>query len=232
MEKNKFNVNSDGLFRQNIVLMSGLVTAPIIVAATTAMRALVLVMSFFMISYTSILLCRFIPRKIAYSIRILLYAVVAGGMYIPTAYLMNMLFPEIFAAVKLYIGIMTVNSLLLAKAETRFFLKPYGEMAVDVLIYIAGFAAAAFCVGLIREFLAYGTVFGIRLFDPVVPAAKSPFFGFILVGIFAAMCRVIVRQRAIRQKRPREHERFRLALELYEQEVYELEIFNDNNDNM
>ena len=31
----------DGLFRQNIVLMSGLVTAPIIVAATTFERALV-----------------------------------------------------------------------------------------------------------------------------------------------------------------------------------------------
>ena len=215
MEKSKFNVNSDGLFRQNIVLMSGLFTAPIIVAATTAERALVLVMSFFMISYTSILLCRSISRKIAYSIRILLYAVVAGIMYIPTAYLMNMLFPEVFASVRLYVGIMTVNSLLLAKTETRFFLKTYGEMAVDALIYIAGFAAAAFSVGVIRELLAFGTLFGFRLFDPVVPAAKSPFFGFIMVGFLAALCRVIVGKRAVRQKRPREHERFRLALELY-----------------
>ena len=222
MEKSKFNVNSDGLFRQNIVLMSGLVTAPIIVAATSAARSLVLVMSFFMISYTSIMLCRFIPRKIAYSIRILLYAVVAGGMYIPTAYLMNMLFPEVFSTVRLYVGIMTVNSLLLAKAETRFFLKKYGEMAVDALIYIAGFAAATFAVGIIRELLAYGTMFGFRLFDPIVPAAKSPFFGFIMVGFFAALCRVIVGKRAQRQKRPREHERFRLALELYG---------NDDNDN-
>lgn len=215
MEKSKFNVNSDGFFRQNIVLMSGLVTAPIIVAATTAARALVLVMSFFMISYMSIMLCRFIPRKIVYSIRILLYAVVAGIMYIPTVYVMNMLFPDVYAAVRLYVGIMPVNSLLLAKAETRFFLKRYGEMAVDALIYIAGFAAAAFSVGMIRELLAFGTLFGFRLFDPVVPAAKSPFFGFILVGIFAALCRVIVGKRAARKKRPREHERFRLALELY-----------------
>lgn len=218
MEKSKFNVNSDGFFRQNIVLMSGLVTAPIIVAATSALRALVLVMSFFMISYTSILLCRFIPRKIAYSIRILLYAVIAGGMYIPTAYLMNMLFPEVFAAVRLYVGIMTVNSLLLAKTETRFYLKRYGEMAVDALIYIVGFASAAFSVGIIREMLAFGTLFGFRLFDPVVPAAKSPFFGFILVGIFAALCRVVVGKRAVRQKRP-EHERFRVAPDFYDDDT-------------
>ncbi len=218
MTKSKFNVNSDGLFRQNIVLMSGLVTAPIIVAATSAQRALALVMSFFLISYTSIVLCRFISRKIAYSIRILLYAVVAGIMYIPTMYVLNMLFPDIMNGVRLYVEIMVVNSLLLAKTETRFYLKPFGEMAVDALIYVAGFAAAAFAVGIIREMLAYGTLFGVRLFDPVVPAAKSPFFGFILVGIFAALCRVIVGKQAVRQKRPREHERFRIALEIYDDE--------------
>lgn len=223
MTKSKFNVNSDGLFRQNIVLMSGLVTAPIIVAATSAERALALVMSFFLISYTSIVLCRFISRKIAYSIRILLYAVVAGIMYIPTIYVINMLFPEIMSGIRLYIEIMVVNSLLLAKTETRFYIKPFGEMAVDALIYIVGFAAAAFAVGIIRELLAFGTLFGFRLFDPVVPAAKSPFFGFILVGIFAALCRVIVGKQAVMKKRPREHERFRIALELYADD-------NDDND--
>ena len=56
----------DGLFRQNIVLMSGLVTAPIIVAATTFERALVLTLSFLLISYSSIIICRFIPREIVY----------------------------------------------------------------------------------------------------------------------------------------------------------------------
>lgn len=215
MEKSKFSVNSDGLFGQNIVLMSGLVTAPIIVAATTARRALALVIGFFMISYISILLCRFIPRKIVYSIRILLYAVVACVIYIPTMFLLTALFPDIIDGIRLYVEIMVVNSLLLAKTETRFYLKPYGEMAVDALIYIAGFATAAFIVGAVRELLAYGTLFGLRLWDPIVPAAKSTFFGFIMVGIMAALCRVIVGGNAVRKKRPREHERFRLALELY-----------------
>lgn len=218
MTKSRSNVNSDGLFRQNIVLMSGLVTAPIIVAATSAVRALVLVMSFFLISYTSIVLCRFIPRKIAYSIRILLYAVVAGIMYVPTTYTLSMLFPDVMNSVKLYVEIMVVNSLLLAKTETRFYLKPFGEMAVDALIYIAGFAAAAFAVGFIRELLAFGTLFGARLFDPIVPAAKSPFFGFILVGMFAALCRVIVGRRAVRKKRPKEHERFRIEIDFDDEE--------------
>ena len=191
MSKNKFSVNLDGLFRQNIVLMSGLVTAPIIVAATSGERAVVLVVSFFLMSYTSILLCRFIPRKIVYTVRTLLYATVAAAMFIPTMLLLERWFPETSKSIMLYIEILTVNSLLLAKTESRFYLKPYGAMTVDAFIYVLGYAIAAFIVGIIRELLAYGTLFGLHVFEPLMPAAKSPFFGFFLVGILAAVCRAI-----------------------------------------
>lgn len=191
MSNNKFSVSLDGLFRQNIVLMSGLVTAPIIVAATSGERAVVLVLSFFLMSYTSILICRFIPRKIVYTVRTLLYAAVAAMMFIPTVLLLESWFPETTKSVMLYIELLTVNSLLLAKTESRFYLKPYGEMIVDAFIYVLGYAVAAFAVGIIRELLAFGTLFGMRCFEPLMPAAKSPFFGFFLVGMLAAICRVI-----------------------------------------
>lgn len=196
MSSNKFSVRPDGLFRQNIVLMSGLVTAPVIVAATSAERALVLVLSFFLMSYTSILICRIIPRKIVYTVRAMLYAVVAAGMFIPTVIILEMLFPATTKSVMLYIELLTVNSLLLAKTESRFYLKPYGEMALDALIYVMGYALAAFAVGILRELLAYGTLFGMRWFDPPMPAAKSPFFGFFLVGLFAAGCRAVCGKRS------------------------------------
>lgn len=199
MSEKKFKINFDGFFRQNIVLMSGLVTAPIIVAATTAERALVLTLCFFMVSYISILICRLIPRKIMYSMRILIYAVVAGAVYIPTVLLLSMLFPETVSGVLIYIEISVVNLLLLAKTESRFYLESFGTMALDALIYIAGYAGAAFAVGIIRELLAYGTFFGLYLFDEPMPAARSPFFGFILVGILAAVCRVIVGRRGARR---------------------------------
>ena len=67
-ERKDYPICFDGLFRQNIVLTSGLVTAPVIVAATTAERAAILSLSFFMISYFSILICRMIPKKISYTI--------------------------------------------------------------------------------------------------------------------------------------------------------------------
>ena len=160
-----------------------------------------LVLSFFMMSYTSILLCRFIPRKIVYSVRTMLYAVVAAGLFIPTVVLLEKWFPETTKNVMLYIELLTVNSLLLAKTETRFYLKPYGAMAVDAFIYVLGYALAAFIVGIIRELLAFGTFFGMRWFDPLMPAAKSPFFGFMLVGILAAVCRAVTGKRVSAKKK-------------------------------
>lgn len=200
-DNKKSRINTDGLFRQNIVLMSGLVTAPIIVAATTMQRALVLSMAFFAISYVSILICRFIPRKIVYMVRILLYTIVAAGVFVPTVIGLRYLFPETTGEVILYIELMVVNSLILAKTESRFYLEKYGKMAVDALIYIAGFAMAAFASGFVREIFSYGTVFGFHVCEPIVPSAKSPFFGFILVGIFAALCRAAVGKRVSSKRR-------------------------------
>lgn len=193
-------ISLDGLFRQNIVLMSGLVTAPIVVAATTFERALVLTLSFLMISYSTILICRFVPRRIVYTVRIILYAAVAAMMYIPTALLLGALFPETAATVSIYIEIIVVNSLILAKTESRFYLMSYGEMAVDALIYVLGYAIAAFAVGIIRELLAFGSLFGLRVCDPLMPAAKTPFFGFLLLGILAAVCRGITTRRRNRSE--------------------------------
>ena len=197
----------DGLFRQNIVLTSGLVTAPVIVAATTAERAAVLSLSFFMISYFTILIGRIVPRRIVYTVRIIIYALIAAAVFIPTVLLMNMLFPDTAPSVLLYIEILVVNSLVLAKTESRFYLIPYSSMAIDSLVYIAGFAIAAFAVGIIRELLTLGTFFGAHISDPIMPAAKSPFFGFLLVGAFAALCRYYYNRRRERADKAPDIER-------------------------
>lgn len=201
MSDNKtYPICFDGLFRQNIVLTSGLVTAPIIVAATTGERAALLSLTFFMISYFTIILGRAIPRKLVYTVRIILYALIAAVVFIPTALVANALFPDTAPSVMLYIELIVVNSLVLAKTESRFYLIPFSSMAIDSLVYIAGYALAAFVVGIVRELLTYGTFFGLHICDAIMPAAKSPFFGFFLVGILAALCRAYYNRR--RSKEP------------------------------
>ena len=59
---------------------------------------------------------------------------------------------------------------------------------------------AAFAVGIIRELLAYGHIFGVHICSEPMPAAKSPFFGFILVGILAAVCRAVAHRNSADRK--------------------------------
>lgn len=200
MSKNTYPICIDGLFRQNIVLTSGLVTAPIIVAATTGERAALLSLTFFMISFCTIVIGRLIPRKLVYTVRIIIYALIASVVFIPTAMTANVLFPDTAPSVMLYIELIVVNSLVLAKTESRFYLIPFTSMVIDSMVYIVGYAMAAFVVGIIREILTYGTVFGLHICEAAMPAAKSPFFGFILVGLFAALCRAYYNRR--RSKEP------------------------------
>ncbi len=200
MSNKTYPICFDGLLRQNIVLTSGLVTAPIIVASTTGERAAVLSLTFFMISYFTILIGRIISRKIVYTVRIILYALIAAAVFIPTTILVNTLFPDTTPSVMLYIELIVVNSLVLAKTESRFYLIPYSSMAIDSLVYIAGYAMAAFAVGIIRELLAYGTFFGLHICDGLMPAAKSPFFGFFLVGLFAAACRAYYNRKRSKER--------------------------------
>lgn len=198
-EKKTYPICFDGLFRQNIVLTSGLVTAPIIVAATTAERAAILSLSFFMISYFTIIICRLVPRKISYTVRIIIYALVASLVFIPTAILTNFLFPDTAPSILLYTQIIVVNSMILAKTESRFYLIPFTSMVIDSLVYIVGYAIAAFAVGMVRELLTYGTLFGSHICNSIMPAAKSPFFGFFLLGLYAAACRHYYNRRRSRE---------------------------------
>lgn len=200
MSNKTYPICFDGLFRQNIVLTSGLVTAPIIVASTTGERAALLSLTFFMISYFTILLGRIIPRKLVYTVRIIIYAFIAAMVFVPTAIVANTLFPETAPSVMLYIELIVVNSLVLAKTESRFYLIPFSSMAIDSLVYIVGYSLAAFTVGIIRELLTYGTIFGLHVCDAAMPAAKSPFFGFFLVGLFAALCRAYYNMRRSRER--------------------------------
>ena len=70
---------SDGIINQNMVLMSGLFAGPVIGAATNLKNSLVIAMAFTLITVISVGLCRLLPKKIAFAVRIGLYALIEIG---------------------------------------------------------------------------------------------------------------------------------------------------------
>ncbi len=194
--ENRINLR-DGYIKQNMIFMSGMLIAPVIACATTFMKSFALCFVFSLVSFSAILLCRFIPRTIVYTIRVTLYTAAAAVVYIPSALLAELLFGvEVIGAAGVYLPILITNSLILSKTETRFYLEPFDNMLGDVMGFIVGFDIACIVTGLVRELFATGRINGAEV--PIlftVPALETTFGGFLFVGIGAGLFRAVYNYR-------------------------------------
>ena len=184
---------SDGIIRQNPVLMSGLFAVPVIGAATSWENALAVCYVFSLVTLVSVALCRLLPKKIAFAIRIVLYALVASLVYVPAMLTAQLIFPEsVTEGIALYLAVIVTSPLILTKTESRFFLRTPLQMFKDVAGFIIGFDLACLLVGVIRDVLA-DNIIG----DTIVPLSfQMPFMnsvygGFILVGVLAGLFRAL-----------------------------------------
>lgn len=182
---------SNGIIKQNMVLMSGLFAGPVIGAATTFENSLVLSLVFSLVTVVSVGLCRLLPKKIAFSVRIVLYALIASVVYVPVMLLAKMLFaPGTVSGIALYLAITVTNPLIMSKTESRFFLRSVPLMFKDVLGFVLGFDLSCILVGALRDILADN-----MLWNTIIPlpfqlsAMESVYGGFILVGVLAGLAR-------------------------------------------
>ncbi len=190
MENNKISFK-DGFYKQNIVFMSGLVIAPVIACATTFMKSLAICMVFSLVSFFTILIGRAIPRKIAYTLRVIIYSLTAAVLYIPVIILTSSIFGnDIITSAGVYLPVLVTNSLILSKAESRFYGEPFADMVIDCGAFIGGFDLACIFTGAVRELLAMGTVGGLYINMPfTIPALETTFGGFLFVGVCAGIFR-------------------------------------------
>lgn len=184
----KFN----GLLMSNPIMERGFILAPVIVASYNTQNSVALGIGFAVITFITVMLSSFISRRIPYTIRTILYALLACVVFVPTAMLIERLLPGSLYSLGVFLPLLVANSLIVVKSESRFHRHGFGYMTIDVASHAAGFFLAIVLVGLIREVLGSGTVFGITvngLFT--APAVLMPFSGFILVGLLAAVSKRI-----------------------------------------
>ncbi len=212
MEQKKISLR-DGLFKQNIVFMSGLLVAPVIACANTLMKSLAVCMVFSLVSFLTILVCRAVPRKIAYTLRVIIYCLAASLIYIPIMLFTRSLFGEqLIASAGVYLPILVTNSLILSKTESRFYGEPINDMIIDSAVFILGFDISCIFIGALRELIANSTLGGLYIPMPfTVPALETTFGGFLTVGVLAGLFRGVYNRRKARLLEPEEDEEESLA---------------------
>jgi H+/Na+-translocating ferredoxin:NAD+ oxidoreductase subunit E len=152
-----------GLWRDNPVFAQVLGMCPALAVSNTAINALtmglattfVLLMSGLSVS----LLRRFIPRET----RIVCFICIIASFVTAVDYIIQAISLELHRSLGAFIALIVVNCLILGRAEAFASKNGPGRSAIDALGMGAGFTAALLTIGVVREILGSGSLFGIAL---------------------------------------------------------------------
>lgn len=184
-EKTLSSVFFNGILNENPTLRLVLGICPTLASTTSATNAVgmgaaatfVLVGSNVVIS----LLRNIIPDKI----RIPAFVVVICTFVTLVEMIVKAFVPALYASLGIFIPLIVVNCIILARAEA--FASKNGPLlsAADGLGMGAGFTLAITVIGMVREILGSGSIFGISIFgagfEPMLLALMAP-GGFIVFG--------------------------------------------------
>lgn len=181
-----------GILGENIVLSSLMVISPVIICGNTLKNAEALIYAFNSITFLSVLVSSFVPRKLPYALKVIIYALISSIVYIPIRMAANEFFPDSITRIGIYYPLLAVNSLIVFQSEAKLFRMKRGKMIASLFFYILGFDAVMLITGFIRELFAFGTINGkIVDIDTTISGLSQPFGGFIFLGIMCGVYRKI-----------------------------------------
>ena len=177
-----WNNLTKGFFKENPVFVLLLGCCPTLATTTSAINGLsmglattlVLILSNMCIS----LLKNFIPNKV----HIPCYIVVIASFVTMVQLLMQAYLPSIYETLGLFIPLIVVNCIVLGRAEAFASKNGIGASAVDGISMGLGYTMALTMLGIIREVLGSGSIFGWKFIsgDAILVFVLAP-------GAFIAM---------------------------------------------
>jgi len=197
MEKKKTNLRTvfmNGIITENPTFRLVLGTCPTMAVTTSATNGvgMGLAATFVLLGSNVVisLLRNFIPDKI----RIPSFIVVICTFVTMVQMMMQAFVPSLYASLGMFIPLIVVNCIILARAEA--FASKNGVLAsaVDGIGMGLGFTLAITVMGAIRELFGNGTLFGIQImgasFQPML-LLILPAGGFIVYGLMLGVINVI-----------------------------------------
>jgi len=192
----------NGIIKENPTFRLVLGMCPTLAVTTAAMNGLAMGLAVvFVLTLSNLvisLLRNFIPDKI----RIPSFVVVIAAFVTIVGMLMEAFVPALYKALGLFIPLIVVNCIILARAES-FASKnnPYYSI-IDGLGMGLGFTIALTILGSIREIIGAGSIFGIPLFgqgfEPAVIMILPP-GAFITLGLLLGLLNKLDQKRISKQ---------------------------------
>jgi electron transport complex protein RnfE len=189
---NPLKTIKNGIITENPTLVQCIGLCPTLAVSTSAVNGVGMGIAATAVLVGSNVAVSAIRKFVPEEIRIPIFIVVIAGFVTVTQLLISGFAPELDKSLGIFIPLIVVNCIILARAEAFAFKNGIAASFFDGIGMGLGFTIALTAMGVVREFLGNGTVFDVTVtppgFQPALLVILAP-GGFITLGIFMGLFR-------------------------------------------
>ena len=185
----------NGLIKENptFVLMLGM--CPTLAVTTSAINGLGMGLSTTVVLVLSNMLISMLRKVIPDSVRMSAFIVVVASFVTIVQFLLEGFVPSLYDSLGLYIPLIVVNCIILGRAESYASKNPVLPSIFDGIGMGLGFTFGLTCIGLIRELLGAGQIFGFQIlslkwFTPITIFVMAP-GAFLVLSCLVAIMNIV-----------------------------------------
>ena len=178
-----------GIITQNPTFVLLLGMCPTMAVTTTLQNGVGMGLSVMVVLICSNAMISLLRKVIPGKIRIAAYIVIIAGFVTMVELVLQAYFSELYESLGIFIPLIVVNCILLARAEAFASKNGVFKSSIDGISTGLGFTAALCLMGSIREVIGSGTIWGYPVFGPDYPQVFMmimPAGGFLTLGLLIA----------------------------------------------
>ncbi len=189
-DNGKMSVLTKGIIRENPVLRLVLGTCPTLAVTTAAINGIGMGVAATLVLIGSNIAISLLRKVIPDKVRIPAYITIIAAFVTIIQMLVKAYLPSIDSALGIFLPLIVVNCIILARAEMFASKNPVLPSILDAVGMGIGFTAALTLMGMIRELIGAGTLFGMPIIqgviDPMIVFILPP-GGFFVFGMLVAI---------------------------------------------
>ncbi len=198
----------DGIFSKNPVFVLALSLCPAVAVTNSVQTSLAMGLAVVFVMTFNNLFTSLFRNHVQTKVRMPVYILIIATLVTTCELFMSAFFPAVYRALGVYLKLIVVFAIILARAEVFASKNRPLPAMMDGFGMGLGFLAAMVTAGTLREVIGAGTFWGVPLFgsdyQPILMVVLAP-GGFITIGLLIGLFRTIgaAREKAQRDKRLR-----------------------------
>ena len=187
MKTNIKKIASDGILTSNPSLKLVLGTCPTLALTTMASNGIGMGLAVIFVLVFSNLIISLLRKVIPNQVRIPAFVLIIASLVTIVKLVLDKLLPSIYESLGIYLPLIVVNCIILARAESFASKNGVFTSVLDGLFMGIGFMLALTLMGAFREILGSGKIFGVKLWDFQISFFSSSAGAFFTYGLFIAV---------------------------------------------